>query len=256
MNRYKKQFASAFILGIGLLLFVGSLSEKVVLEERMVPRFEYTPEEAPGLGSADLTISLISPNYARGITASAEPFYSFKKSLEAEMMELLTQRGYSVRGPFRSIDEMLYSDKEASHLAISISIEPIFDWVAGGWREVEVNGGGKGYIVKEGIGRLYGKLNLLAIEPISGERMWAKSVSIPEQRTKEFSSYYVYGGRGDVSSLTSLSVLCRDGDNNVSNALTEVFQATFDDIMNQTWRHLDPAEFERLKPKIEQLKAG
>jgi hypothetical protein len=226
----------------------------VATQALVTPNFSYTSSESPGTGSADITIALISPTYSE-ISSDGEPFKSFKKGLEGEIMEALTAKGYSVRGPFDSRDEMLYSDKEASDLALTIDIQPELSKSSGRWVEKSLSDNRVGYQFVKGIVSLYGRINLTAAEPLSGEKMWAKSVSIPQHQTTEFTSSRYFIGESRTTDLKALAILAAANDGNVANPLTVVLEESFDEIMAKIWRHLDPSEFQRMKPKIAELKS-
>lgn len=252
--KYSKSFLSIIGLLFALSLLVASVTGKVAMESLNSPNFSYSPTATPDRGSADITMALISPIYSN-ISATGEPFKSFKKSLESEILEALTAKGYAVRGPFASRDEMIFSDKESSHLALIIDIQPELAKASGAWKSVRMKSGNTAYMFHKGTVNVYGKVNLTAMEPISGEKMWAKSVSIPQQTTRVFTSSKVFTGSANTADLKVLSILAEAGDANVANPLSEALEASFSDIMDKIWRHLDPEEFQRMKPKIAELKS-
>ncbi|MEL6847222.1 MAG: HpaA family protein [Bacteroidota bacterium] len=240
------------LAGFAFLLFgsIGAGSTKPLVS----PVFNYSPPEAPGTGSANFTMALVSPSY-KNLDEVGEPFNSFQKSLEAEIMEVMTAKGYSVRGPFESRDEMLYSDKENSQLALIIEVEPEIQKATGSWTKVKMADNRMGYRFSRGTLNIYGKINLTALEPISGEKMWAKSVNIPKQTTEEFTSSRVFVGSSLASDLQAIAALAAANDANVANPITKALEKSFEDIMTKIWNHLDPTEFKRMVPKIKELKA-
>ena len=165
---FSKHFLSLTAIGIAFLLLIATGG--TTTEALITPNFSYTSSESPGTGSADITIALISPTYA-DISADGEPFKSFKKGLEGEVMEALTAKGYCIRRTFNSLDEMLYSGKKANELAITIDIQPELNKITGRWLEKNLGENKIGYRFVKGIVAIYGRINLTAAEPISGEKM-------------------------------------------------------------------------------------
>lgn len=241
--------------GIGvilILIFATATGSKTTQEALKAPAFSYSPPSTATEQQADMTIAIIAPQYSN-IRVGGEPFRSFAASLEGETMEVLTTKGYSVRGPFKSRDDMVYSDKEACAFAILMDIQLSAGKVSGDWEKVKMADGSMGYKFKKGQIALFGTINLTAMEPMTGEKMWAKSISIPQNTTREFSSSLIYTGNAD-QVIDILAAYIGNGDANVSNPMTEALEKSFEDIMSQVWRHLDPQEFERMMPKIKKLK--
>ena len=253
MMNHAKIWMSLLGIATASLLLFGSIGGAST-EPLMAPEFYFSPPETPGTGSAGLTMALVSPSY-KNLEDVGEPFSTFQESLEAEIMEVLTTKGYSVRGPFDNRDEMLYSDKENSHLALIIEVEPDIQKATGSWSTVKMADNSTGYRFSKGTLNIFGKINLTALEPISGEKMWAKSVNIPKQVTEEFTSSKVFVGSRNTSDLTAIVTLAANGDANVANPITKALEKSFGEIMTKIWNHLDPAEFKRMEKKIAELKA-
>lgn len=253
MMNHAKIWVSLLGIAASTLLLFGSIGGAST-EPLMAPEFYYSPPEAPGAGSAGITMALVSPSY-KNLEDVGEPFSTFQESLEAEIMEVLTAKGYSVRGPFEDRDEMLYSDKENSHLALIIEVEPDIQKATGSWSSVKMADNSTGYRFSKGTLNIFGKINLTALEPITGEKMWAKSVKIPKQVTEEFTSSKIYTGPSSKGDLHAIVTLAASGDGNVANPITKALEQSFGEIMTKIWNHLDPAEFQRMESKIKELKA-
>ncbi|RMG69652.1 MAG: hypothetical protein D6722_09835 [Bacteroidetes bacterium] len=251
-TKLKNLAAVGFVL-FAVFMWAASGSSKVASEAMRAPNFAYSPPNEGSAADNGITFAIIAPSYTN-MKNAGEPFRSFSNSLESETLEALTTKGYSIRGPYASRDEMVYSDKEACDLALFIEIELEGTPKTGGFKRYQMADDKIGVRFVEGTLALYGKVNLTAMEPLSGEKMWAKSVSIPERVTREFTSERYYMGDMNFEDIVKLAVLAKAGDANVANPLTEVLEESFDDIMSQIWRHLDPREFERMMPKIKKLK--
>lgn len=247
----------ALLLGLGLMVASGGKVEKEAL---LTPTYNYDAPKYLEKEGTKMTFALMSPSFGQEFSSNntelskvqGEPFKSFNKGLEGEIEEVLTTKGFGIRGPFRDVDEMIYSDKEQSEFAISIQISPELMIKSGDWKGVKTSSGKMGAQFKKGTVTIYGDIVLTAFEPISGEKMWTKRVNIPEKTTREFTSSMIYTGSTSSNAVALFTLATADP--NVSNPLTEALQAAFPEIMDQVWRHLDPAEFKRLLPKVKELK--
>lgn len=250
-----RQTLSLLVFAAFGILYIGSTStSKEVL---LAPQFDYAAPQMSADGT-DLTLAMVSPFYltSSGQRVSYEPYKSFQKSLEDETYELLTAKGFGVRGPFVSRDDMVYSDKEQCDLALIIEISPELQVASGGFSRKSsiVDGSYLGERFKGAI-TSYGKINLSMVEPLSGEKVWSKSVSIPESTTEEIQSLSLYKGTNS-DPYVKLLTLIAGGDVNIANPVTRMLQDSFEEIMNTINRHLDPAEFERMKDQIARLKSN
>jgi len=199
---------------------------------RITPSFNWSSQTTNSPGSAKMTLGVISPSYLvqwRG--EIPEPYKSFRQDIEGDMMELLTNKGFTVRGPFEARDEMILADKKACDLLLTVEIEPLFQSSTGGWQTEVSKSTGIGYYFKGSIS-VYGKINLVASEPLSGEKLWSKSLEIPTKTTPEIKSM-VGVDQEDLLYLIQI-------DNTVANAITE--------------RLIEPEELQSLQGEIDRLK--
>ena len=243
---------SAIVLFVALIAIGGSTTKEIPFK---TPGFSWSPSKTV-LEKNEITFAIVAPSYkkiegaASGDWGNTEPFKSFSKSIVGDMEELLTARGYNIRGPFKTRDEMVYADKEACHLALIIDVEPVLSVVSGGWVEQGVstcNDGSKAHSYR-GVLSMYSKINLTAIEPISGEKLWAKSIETSVEQTPQIkSSKSVCGGSGAFLALLT-------ADAALQNPITDLLQGSYSDIMDKIWNHLDPNEFARDKERIIKLK--
>jgi hypothetical protein len=214
----------------------------------MTPNYNWSPKSSSPPGSANITIALIEPNYLISWDGYIpEPFYSYRESIEADFLELLTEKGFTVRGPFRSRDEMVYSDKENCEIALTLAIDPIFKTISGGWRNQLIKCDYGSYAVKfNGIVSMYGKINISALEPISGEKVWTKSVELPGGTTTEIESKLYCD-----SSPNLLNYMNEAG---VGNPFTILLQSTYGETLTKCNNIINTEEFQKLIPQIQKLK--
>lgn len=251
MKAVFKHLISLAVVLVASILFIAT--GPTTTEALLVPSFSYATPASQEANSAGLTIALIRPEYSGG-KMEVEPFASFIKSLEEETIEVLTSRGYSIRGPFNSRDEMVYSDKEACDLALTVDVAPDILKTTGYWLLIKQMNGNSVYRLSKAELSIFGKINMTAFEPISGEKMWSKSVEIPQRKTTPITASILYNGTSNLDNAR-IAALIVAGDPNVINPITIAYQESFSDIMTKINSFLDPAEFQRMKPKIKELKA-
>lgn len=234
------------ILALATFTFWASSSSKAPMR---TPVYKWTPpseEKAP----TKFTMAIVNPFYANDELMLHEPFQTFSKSLAADIEEAMTARGYSIRGPFKSRDEMVYNDKEVCDLAITIEIVPEFRRVQGKFSEYifsKCADGSRPLKLNKAVVSISGKINLTAMEPLSGEKLWVKSVEIPLKQTDP---------------VNSERALCSDqqilpyifADSYIHNAVVKLLENGYEDIIDKVWNHMHPSEFERLKSTIRDLK--
>jgi hypothetical protein len=89
-----------------------------------VPTFRFSPPETAAPGSAGVLFAVINARFSKNEDWTKEQlFATFSRNLSADFETVLHARGYTVRGPFGSIEEMTYPDKQGSDLALSPTLE-------------------------------------------------------------------------------------------------------------------------------------
>lgn len=102
--------------------------------------FDYAPETEAPPGSADVTFALVgtqfvvtsnnpqsmSPQQSMFPQPSQQPpliFLQLASNMTQDLQEVLTARGYGIRGYFDTLDGMIYPDKEGSDLILTAKIK-------------------------------------------------------------------------------------------------------------------------------------
>ena len=200
-------------------------------EERISPKFSYSPETRESVASTGITIALLNPVFInKDINRAGSPWSDFAKAMASDIEELLTSKGFKVRGPFSSIDDMVVSDKTNSDfiIKISIDIEPNLQ------RKIKQNYepfvGGYTYKVTQGDGSIGGKIQLTALSCFSSEKLWKKDLDINE---KKFS--YAGSIKWPTSIINPVTELQQDVNlwNPVCKILEEMYKESFDIFYKQ-----------------------
>lgn len=240
------------------LLFVSCGATKNVaspiIEAKQTFTFDYASKEAAKLGSASMVLAFIKPDYVKDFSAASnELFIRFKNGLTGDVDELIISKGFSLKGPFDGIGEMIFEDKKRTDLAISIEISPAFASQVGSWTTkyhanlLSLLGNSYYGYTYSGTTSLTGKVNINGIEPLTGERIWTKSVAIPNIENIPINTTKEYGRE-----LTFTELLEDPG---VYNALGKALQAQYNGIMDKVAAHFNVEELSSLKNQIKELKS-
>jgi hypothetical protein len=215
--------------------------------------FDYTPKETAGSGSASMVLAFIKPGYASGFGyARNELFQRFKTGLTGDIEELIIGKGFSLKGPYEARDEMVFEDKKRIDMAMIIEIAPAFTGVNGEWKSkyhMNLLNASNSYYSYAYSGKvsLTGKINISGIEPLTGEKIWSKSVAIPNIENVAIATQKSY-----LSTLSDIELM---NDPAVYNALGTALITQYAGIMDKISAHLNVEELVSLKSQIKELKS-
>lgn len=177
----------------------GCVTPAVDTGPRIAPSFDYTPTQQAEPMSANITFAVVGTETIWGSKQRPNQFETppplferFSSSMAGDFAEILTARGYSIRGPFRTYDEMTFPDKEGSNLVLTATVDIAYD--TSQIKPVAV-GSGIGVVDAidallgtdtssdsrfriEGTVHVEGRMTLIVAESITYEKMWTKSVDI------------------------------------------------------------------------------
>jgi hypothetical protein len=219
------------------------------VESKQTFTFDFAPKETAKVGSASMVLGLMKPYYAQSFTSgSGELFKSFQRALGNDFEELIVAKGFNLKGPYLSYDEMVFEDKKRTEMVIQIEISPEFTAAEGGWKtNVSILGPSYNSYSYEGTVSLVGKINISGYEPLTNEKIWAKSVQIPNIENIQITTSQKYARQ-----LNAVEIM---QDPNVYNALGKALQAQYTGIMEKINAHFSIEEFTDLKKEIKELKA-
>lgn len=231
-----------------IALLTGCFAAQAPTVAKQTFTFDYTPRQSASAGSAGMVLALVKPYYASSFTAgSGDLFQSFQRSIGSDIEELIIAKGFTMKGPFAGFDEMVFEDKKRTDLLIQIEINPEFTATEGGWRS-HVNILTPGYAYSyEGNVSLVGKINVSGVEPLTNEKIWSKSVSIPNVENIQIKTSQKYD-----RPLSAYEILRDPG---VYNALGKALQQQYGGILEKVAAHFNVDEFNTLKNQIKELKS-
>lgn len=217
--------------------------------------FDYTPKETAKSGSGAMVLAFIKPGYASSFSFSSnELFQRFKSGLTGDIEELIIAKGFSLKGPYDGRDEMVFEDKKRIDMAISIEINPEFsskegDWTSRYHANLSLLGTSSPYYSYSYTGKvsLTGKINISGVEPLTNEKIWSKSVSIPNVENISIMTTNVYMSKVSDDKLMD--------DPAIYNALGKALQAQYTGIMDKITAHFNVEELKSLQAQIKELKS-
>ena len=192
---------------------------------RAIITFDYKPREATP-GSADVVFAVVGAQ----IETPVGLFGDFARNMANDFVEILTARGFSVKGPFQEYDLMTYSDKEGSDLVLTAEVDFTSDLTQLSYTTFS---------------RVNGPLtvschvNLVARESITNNRLWTKSIAITPVRV-ELASRNTYPNG---ASLHALLV----NENQFHQTLGRALEAQYTEIMNKIYGYLEAQEMKIVK---------
>lgn len=252
-----KHLLSAFSLLVFSLLLVASATQKTTIEKTETQlktvNFNFEPKSQAESGSAGIGIILISPSFETKVFPyfSQRPFTDFKKSLEGDLEEMITARGFTFRGPFGGYDEITYTDKKTSDIVIEVEIIPnIQSLTSSPWKVTKKYNydplGGSTYdyyYSYEGKLSLTGKIKITFSEILSHEKINIRNIEIPET-TFDVKTEKKY------SDNNTLPIR----DPGVYNPLVTALEEIYDVALTKTWRFFDQEEIKSWMPQIKELR--
>ena len=206
------------------------------------PTFAFAPPASAAPGSAGVTFAIVNASYSSREAWTQTPLFgSFSAHLSSDFQQVLSARGFTTRGPYRSYDEMTYPDRQSTDLTLQPILEVTF--AAG-----NLTAHSKFQLIGPNTCRLSGTLTVagrvtLAInESLSNERMWFRSIDIarppvPWEGTLEYAEVQ----RGSCPMEDPLS------DPGFKNVLARELEQTYRQVMQASWNYMDPGEMSVVK---------
>ena len=245
-----------------LLLFFSFASCVIVSAQqkeivKYAATFDYTPVVQRAPGSAGVTFAIANLSYRTGdekmLWFTYPQFTNIDKSIKDDLPELLIAKGFSVRGPFDSLDLIPYSDKKAIDLwlvpvmGLSVTLKDKKSEVESIWAAPPVYN-------LSGNAEVSGKINLELREVVTRELMWSKNV--PFTNTFHYSLRVSGVGRQrqKVEGGTWIDVTPFDYALIMNDVAKEV-EKQYPELMATISKLIDPEEMRIIKKQAQELKS-
>ncbi len=238
-----------FILSLVVLTSCGS-SSKVVQKEvpRYNPNFDYTPQDRANPRSADITIALLNPVFAdKNPNLRVQPYSTFIENMADDFEEMLIAKGFSLRGPFKNRDEMVYGDKKNSDIAIEIRISLKDEGnlklkQETNWAQVISKNAPNHYKVS-GTFYHFGNIIIEATDPFTGEKFWKKTIALPRKEI------ITQGSKTWTGKPTPRQMMSED--TGVYNPTAKALEEYYQEAIKTAYRHIDVNEMKMIKTEIQ-----
>lgn len=216
------------------------------------PSFEFVPPTEAAPAETGITIALLAPKYAKPVDVAWEAIAEeFARNLGLDLEEMLTARGFTVLGPFRTYDEMVYADKKNSQLLLTTRLD-----VTGEVSDVKIakdfkfkllGPSGDVYKVETATVTFGGRVTLKVAEPFTQETLWAPSIEL-DKRSRSFEGELEY----DVRPTTV------GHEPQFNSAVNRTLEEIYAIMMKECWDRLVPEELSVLKNQSMEIreKAG
>jgi len=234
---------SLTILAVVILLASCAPQAPVQEVSKTIPTFDYQPPSRNPVDSASVSFALVNPQFPESWKSmlNVYPFDKFSKNMATDFEEILSARGFRLRGPFRTYDELTFPDKSESDLILTPKIE--IDLMGAGQTVVSKDLLGSISYKWKGTVNLGGRISINLNESLSKERMWTKSIELPSKsipyESKKSAEPIVWGNIPDPE-LNNL----------IANILQEYYLTTMDKV----WTYLDPKEMALVKQQAQTIK--
>lgn len=214
------------------------------LVQRVPAKFDFSPPSRAQVASTNITIAIVKPTYVgQNPEYFVPPFNEMALSMGNDFEELLTAKGFTVRGPFGSRDEMVYNDKLNSSFVLEIGIElnPQYnrkfsttskiDWISSLLGSPTFTSTNK----MNGEITLSGNLVINAKSSQYGELIWKKNIAL------DASSFTYNGSLTWTGGVPTMADELKQ-DNLVYNTLSMELEKFYLKALNLAWQQIDPAE--------------
>ncbi len=207
--------------------------------------FDYEPPSRAKPSAAGVAIALVAPQYSEdALWSQIAP--SMPRDMGRDFEELLTARGYTIRGPFKTYDYMVYSDKQNTDLVLTPILEidaRVVDFAVDQTSAL-LGLGPKMYVITNGTVQLSGRVTLSAAESLTNTKLWVKSIDLPDT-VVAFTGQLKYK-----RAPTAVSVQEPALRSAVGRALERMYTL----VLQSTWDYLDPQEMLAKKVEADEIK--
>lgn len=237
------------LLSFLVIFITGCGTTQQVAPSKYDPQFSYTPEQRTQISSNSLTVAIIDPVFSDGENGNlVEPYKSFVRNMADDFEETLNANGFKIKGPFKTRDEMVYTDKLNSDFALEIEVEILSESGDFGKRSLSL---ADALLYKDAYrlgGTFYhkGRIIITATDPIDGEKFWKKTVDLDR---KPVNTDGVLKFTGPISSLKNEIVLQDIG---IYNPIAKVLESYYTEAMLSISRQIDPREMEQVAKQIKE----
>lgn len=234
----------ASLILIGLVL-AGCTTAPKPVTQLATPTFDWTPPESAAPNSTNVSFGVVAGVFSKPEVAASPFGKRFSSSLAADFLELLTAKGFTVSGPYATVNEMTYPEKKNADLILvpEVDLEPQIRVVA--VPQMNILTGMSGYKY-DGDSFMQGRITLAVMESLSGQRMWSKSIELPASKMPfHGQTKYATAVPGNEYLLDPALVA-------VQSAQLEQY---YNDVLAKAWTYLNAEEMQQTKAAAQDVRA-
>jgi len=221
---------------------------------KVSPAFQWDPPPGTKEPSQKLTIALVSPRVAEesrlGGYEGKQYFDLFVRAIHTDTNRALLEKGFTVTGPFPSLEEMTYPDKKAAPLALTPEVVIVLDETYTVNRNEDLGMGALGgsrVIERKGTLTATALVKFVIVEPMSGQTIWLKRVDIPESSaTIEVDLLVDYQGNPNPYH--------RNVDNSDA-VVVQVLNQAYPEILKKFWNYLNAEEIAVMRKAADEVRS-
>lgn len=224
---------------------------------KIQPKFDYAPKVLSKVGSSEMTIALVNPIYGDP-DLSISPFEDMRKNMANDFEELLTAKGFKIRGPFNQVGEMLYNDKVNSNFILAVEIDLNFKSIDRKYKTVtstnwgvllnpyNTNSSTSESYMYQGEGNFVCNLVLTAMSSKFGEKLWKKNITLPSTLFK-----YVGKAKWNSDDVRFYSEVKQD--NAVFNEVAKLLENQYQAILDLVEKQIDVEEMKTVSAEAKKV---
>ena len=253
MTKKLKNYTLTGVSIVAIFFVACSVAKYVPPPKMIISDYDYTPPSSGATGSANMKVALFKPTYAGAFTYSNKsPFKQFRNSMSKDLEEMLTARGYIIKGPFDAYDFMTYSDKQECALGLFVDIDLDLEQTSGGWQIIPATAkrgfvpATAGYQRYSGTLNLSGKISIYVAETFTKQKLLIKSVPLPQ------SDFQVSADKNYELGTTGIPLDNTGVHNPISSALVDFYKTT----MQQAWNLIETSELSHVNAQVPEIRKG
>ncbi|MFA6958385.1 MAG: hypothetical protein WC538_21165 [Thermoanaerobaculia bacterium] len=231
---------------LGMAITMACAPKRSVAPTLYEPTFTYEP--AARTGGKGVSIALIEPSWPDLLPGQklSDQDAKYAKSIMSTTTQMLTGAGITISGPFKSVDDMTFPEKQQADLILTLGVHtkvdvpPVKTSISTNFLTAVMIGGGETtWYEASGECSTTTSVDLVFWESLSKQRMWAKTVTVDGtslpcslERSNNTQSYTFF----------------------VANEYFLALQEGFPQVMAGIERYLDPAEVALVKSQSLELR--
>lgn len=244
-----KVYAIALLV---ILVSMGCLTARPPRIAEPTPNFSWEPPSKEP--SSGMSISLVNPALSSesklGSYNQNKYFEMFMRSLQGDLERTLLAKGFTVKGPFRSLDDMTYPEKKAAPLTLFPEVVLVLNESYTLNVDVAEDHGLLGRtrsVRRQGTVAASGLVKFTIVEPMSVQKIWLKKVDLP-QATSTIDVDLFMDETGRLNQF-------HDNRDNSDAAVIDVLNRAYPEIMQKFWSYLNGEEIAAMRRSADEVRA-